>query len=118
MTKRELEIIESLKEINITRSETRILLYLFKNDKSLAIDIEKGSDLRQPELSSAAKSLLERGWIKSKTVESTGKGRPRLKYSLAMPKNDIFKAINKLFVTRTHLLENDMKVFDDLMKEV
>jgi len=118
MTEKELEIIKSFKELNISRSETRTLLYLFKNNEGLAIDIERGSELRQPELSSAAKSLLERGWIKSTTVESTGKGRPRLKYSLAMPKNNIFKALNKLFLNKIHSLENDMKVFNDLMKGI
>lgn len=117
MTK-ELEIIKSLKALDISKSETKTLLYLFKNDAGLAIDIERGAILRQPELSAAAKILLGRGWIKSTTVKSRGKGRPRVKYSLAMSKNDIFKAINKLFMDKTKSLENDINVFNDLVKGI
>lgn len=118
MTEKELEIIKSLRELNISRSETRTLLFLFKNNEGLAKNIERGSDLRQPELSNAAKSLLERGWIKSITVKSEGKGRPQIKYSLAKPKSDIVKAIGKLFMDKIHSLEADMKDFNELMKEV
>lgn len=113
----EAKIIEKLSEIDIGRAEAKILFYLFKNNSGFARVIERDVDLRQPEVSAGTKSLLGRGWIKSKAIVANSRGRPQNKYSLAKSKNEIVKEINTFFTDKIHLLEEDIKLLNEL-KEV
>lgn len=112
LSKKDLEAIDALKQVGVSKNEGKILGYLFKVDDALARDIERGVDLRQPEVSTASKTLLERNLIKGTNMKSEGKGRPLIKYSLARSKGDTVKSINKLFSDRVHKLENDMEMFN------
>lgn len=117
LSKKDLEAIDVLKQVGISKNEGKILGYLFKVDNALARDIERAVDLRQPEVSAASKILLERNLIKGTNIKSEGKGRPLIKYSLARSRGDTVKSINKLFSDRIHMLENDMKKFNTLFGE-
>lgn len=68
-------------------------------------------------MSVASKTLLERNLIKREDIESEGRGRPLIKYSLAMSKGDLVKAINKLFLSRIQTIENDMERFNTVFGE-
>jgi predicted transcriptional regulator len=45
-------------------------------------EIEMGSDLRQPEVSIAMRTLRDNQWIEEKEIKREGKGRPMKVYSL------------------------------------
>lgn len=117
MSEKESKIIEKLMQVDINKNEAKVLFYLFKVNESFARDVEKGADLRQPEVSNSTKKLLERGWIKSISIKSSGKGRPQYKYSLTMKKSDICKAINKIFMDKIHSLEKNMNDINQLLGE-
>lgn len=117
LSKKDIEAIGALKQVSIPKNEGRILGYLFKVDDAFARDIERAVDLRQPEVSTASKTLLERNLIKGTNMKSKGKGRPLIKYSLARSKGDTVKSINKLFSDRIHMLENDMERFNTVFGE-
>ena len=117
LSKEDLEAINTLKQIDISKNEGKVLAYLFKVDEAFAKDIERAVDLRQPELSTASKALLERNLIKGTNVKSQGKGRPLIKYSLARSKGDTVKSINKLFSDRIHMIESDMEKFNTVFGE-
>lgn len=102
----------------MSKCEVTALFYLFKNSSGFAREIERGADLRQPEVSNATKLLIGRGWVKVATVCLKGKGRPQNKYSLIMSKKDIVKSINKLFVDKIRLLEDDRKTFNELIGNI
>lgn len=112
----EAKIIEKLVQVGMSKCEVKILFYLFKNSSGFAREIERDADLRQPEVSGATKLLIGRGWIKVTPVRSEGKGRPQNKYSLVKSKKDIAKAINKHFADKICSLEEDRKLFNELMK--
>ena len=112
LSKKDIEAIDTLKQVGIPKNEGKILGYLFKVDDAFARDIERAVNLRQPEVSAAAKTLLERNLIKGTNIKSEGKGRPLIKYSLARSKGDTVKSINKLFSDGIHKLENDMEKFN------
>lgn len=117
LSEKELEAIEKLSLVDVSRIEANILFHLLKAEKSLARDIEKAADLRQPEVSGGVKKLIGRGWVSHTIVKSKGKGRPQLMYSLAMPESDIMKAINKLFSEKIQSLEKDREELNNLLRE-
>ena len=117
MSKKEQDVIDVLKQVDIPKNEAKFLFYLFNNDKVFSRDIEIGADLRQPEVSNAATWLSDKKLIKFAPIKKTGgKGRPLFKYSLTKPNDEIVKTIDNMFTDRIHLLESDMKKFDTLFK--
>jgi len=117
LSKKDLEAIDALKQVGISKNEGKILGYLFKVDNAFARDIERSVDLRQPEVSAASKILLERNLIKGINMKSEGKGRPLIKYSLARSKGNTIKSVNKLFSDRIQMIKNDMEKFNTLFGE-
>jgi predicted transcriptional regulator len=58
-------------------------------DEATSRDIEKGSGLRQPEVSIAMRTLREKGWIAERDVKGSGKGRPTRLYRLVISIDEI-----------------------------
>ena len=115
MSKKEQDVIDVLKQIDIPKNEAKVLYYLFNNDEVYSRDIEIGADLRQPEVSNAASWLSNKKLIKFAPVKKTGgKGRPLFKYSLSKPNNETLKTIDSMFISRIHLLESNMERFNKL----
>lgn len=117
MSKKKQKVVEVLKQVGIPKNEAKFLFYLFNEGNVFSRDIEIGADLRQPEVSNAARWLANKKLVKFAPIEKTGgKGRPLFKYSLTKPNNEIVKTINDMFIVRIHLLESDMKKFNTLFK--
>jgi predicted transcriptional regulator len=83
------ELVEALEAVGIRRNVATIIVYLKDLDEATSRDIEKGSGLRQPEVSIAMRTLREKGWIGERDVKGTGKGRPMKFYKLAASVDDI-----------------------------
>ena len=117
LSKSELEAVERLLVVDVSKTEAKVLLHLIKSKESLARNIEKATDLRQPEVSSAVRKLIGRGWVTHRDIKSEGKGRPQQMYSLVMSKADITKAINKLFYEKIQSLEKERDEVNNMLKE-
>jgi predicted transcriptional regulator len=83
------ELVEALEAVGIGRNVATIIVYLKDLDEATSRDIEKGSWLRQPEVSIAMRTLREKGWIGERDVKGTGKGRPMKFYKLTASIDDI-----------------------------
>jgi predicted transcriptional regulator len=68
--------------LGISRNEARTLTYLLNVDEATSSELEKGTGLRQPEISIAVKQLKEWEWIKEREKKKPGKGRPYNIFSL------------------------------------
>ena len=60
----------------------KTLIYISQFDECKISDIEKGTKLRQPEVSIAMQELRKRGWVKKRDLKEKGKGRPVHIYSI------------------------------------
>jgi predicted transcriptional regulator len=60
-------------------------------DEASSREIEMGSDLRQPEVSIAMRTLRDNNWIEEKEIKREGKGRPMKVYSLKAGIEDVIK---------------------------
>ena len=82
-------------DIGTKRNVAKVLVFLINVKEATSRAIERGIDLRQPEVSLAIKYMAGQGWVTSKEIPSDKKGRPNKKYTLAIPVKDIMAAIEK-----------------------
>ena len=81
--------------IGIRKNVATVLVFLINVPEATSRAIERGTGLRQPEVSIAIKYLAEQGWIKSQEIPSERKGRPNRKYSLGIPVKEIMATLEK-----------------------
>lgn len=89
------EIADALMSLGMSRPIARILSYLKLVDEATTMDIERGTGLRQPEVSIATKELKERDWINEREEKKPGKGRPYRIHSLKVGFNEIIAQLEK-----------------------
>jgi len=96
LSEKEKKVIGLLTELGMPRPPAKIITFLSinKNNTVDSMAIEQNLQLRQPEVSTAMKSMRKNGWVKKRDEKNVkGKGRPRHFYSLKKP----FRAIIKEF---------------------
>jgi len=89
LDERDHDTIEALRTVGVKRNVATIIVYLKDLGEVAARDIEKGSGLRQPEVSIAMRTLREKGWIAERDIKNEGRGRPMKLYKLTVPIDDI-----------------------------
>jgi predicted transcriptional regulator len=94
-TEKEEEFVNLLIEIGTKQTIAKALVFLANVREATSRDIERGTDLRQPEVSIAIKYLDGQGWIKCWKNPSDKKGRPVWNYALAVPVLEIMTSIEK-----------------------
>ena len=92
-TEKEEEIAGLLIGIGIPRTVAKVLVFLGNTPEATSRDIERGADLRQPEVSIAMKYLHERGWIVTSLFKTESIGRPQNVIRLSRPITDIISQI-------------------------
>jgi predicted transcriptional regulator len=102
------ELAEILKNSGLSRPVVRTLAYLQKVDTARSIDLERGTGLRQPEVSIAMRELKPLDWIEENEEKKPDKGRPNKVYSLKVRFKDII----------AHLEKEQKKEIDDGMASI
>ena len=80
--KQEHEIIELFSELGMPKNMAKTLLYISQVDQCRSVDIEKQTNLLQPQVSVAIQELRKRGWVEKQDMKKKGKGRPVHHYKL------------------------------------
>ncbi len=88
-------IADELISLGIIRPVARTLSYLLHANEATSIELERGTGLRQPEISIAMRELKQRGWISEREEKKPGKGRPYKIYSLKVDFDEIIARIEK-----------------------
>jgi predicted transcriptional regulator len=94
-TEKETEFVNLLIDIGTRKNVAQVLVFLANVPEATSRDIERGTDLRQPEVSLAMHYLIGQDWIKIRENKTEGKGRPVKVYSLSKPIDKIMNAIEK-----------------------
>lgn len=87
------EIMGLMGSLGLTRNISNIVILLSKIGEASSRDIEDFIDLRQSEVSLATQSLRDRGWVKTRAIKQTGKGRPTQLYKLRFSLRRIIKDV-------------------------
>lgn len=94
-TEKEEEFTSLLMGLGLKRNVAKVLVYLANTRESTSRDIERGTDLRQPEVSIAMRYLTACAWVKARESKAESKGRPVKIYELARPIGEIMDSIEK-----------------------
>jgi predicted transcriptional regulator len=92
-TDKEAEFVDLLIGIGVSRTVAKVLVFLANTPEASSRDIERGADLRQPEVSIAMQHLKERGWITTRLVRTESIGRPQNIIRLSRPIAEIIDCI-------------------------
>jgi predicted transcriptional regulator len=92
-TEKEEEFTNLLIESGTKKNIAKVLVFLVKTPEATSRVIERGTDLRQPEVSLAMRYLMDQRWIRSHESSVERKGRPMKIYELAKPINEIIDCI-------------------------
>jgi predicted transcriptional regulator len=93
------EFANLLIKIGTKKNIAKVLVFLARTPEATSHAIERGTGLRQPEVSLAMGYLMDQGWIRSRECKGDHKGRPMKMYTLAKPITEILDYI-----------ENEMKI--------
>jgi len=83
------EFVDILRKLGIPRNVATMVTYLDSVSEATSREIEMGSDLRQPEVSLAMRTLRENNWVREEELRKEGKGRPMKVYRLNVSLADI-----------------------------
>ena len=95
-TEKEQEFADLLINVGISRNTANVLVFLANAPAATSRDIERGTDLRQPEVSLAMRFLSQKDWITmSDQKKGNRSGRPNKVYKLRIPIKKIMDSIEK-----------------------
>ena len=109
------EFSDLLTEIGLKRNVAKVLVYLASSPEATSRDIERGTDLRQPEVSIAMRTLKESGWIQSRESKAESKGRPVKIYSLSKQINEIMDTIEE---NKRKEVENQLRLIREVREHL
>lgn len=92
-TAEEEEFANLLIKTGTKKNIAKVLVFLAKTPEATSHTIERGTGLRQPEVSLAMGYLMDQGWISSRECKGDHKGRPVKMYTLATSLNEILDSI-------------------------
>jgi predicted transcriptional regulator len=102
-TEKEEEFANLLIEIGMKKNSAKVLVFLANITEATSRVIERGTDLRQSEVSIAIRFLDEQSWISSRVSKEESRGRRVRIYKLAKPIHEIVAFIenkNKIEVSK------------------
>ncbi len=100
--------VQLFSDLGMPKNLAKTLLYVYQVDECRSADIERGADLRQPEVSVSMQELQRRGWIKKRDLKKKGKGRPTHIYKPTTHLSEISKAFELEKLKEVETVKNDI----------
>jgi predicted transcriptional regulator len=110
------EIIDLLVSMGLSRKAATTLTFLSHKEETDARQIERNTELRQPEVSTAIKELYTLGWIEKRDMKGKGRGRPIHFYRLNVPLDIAIKTIVDGKKTEIEQIEVNIKRLKELTR--
>ena len=103
--------VEIFNDLGMPRNLAKTLMFISQVEECRSAEVERGADLRQPEVSISMQELRRRGWAKKRDLKKEGKGRPVHIYKLTKKLPEI---LNKFEEEKMKKVENIRKDLTDL----
>jgi len=115
LDKEDEEIIRLFTEIGMPRYLSKALMYVSQVDECSSTDVERGTNLRQPEVSIAMQELRRRGWVKKRDLKRKGKGRPVHMYTSTIGLSEVLKTIEQETMKELEETKNDIAELKNIL---
>lgn len=110
MSEKEYEIVELLRKLDMNRTVALTLACLSCGEEITSREIEKNSNLRQPEVSIAMRYLKDNNWVDIREEKKNqGKGRPVKLYRLVTPLEQIVHNIEQEILLESRYVLNNIE---------
>lgn len=114
LEERDKQFIEILLGLGVRRQEATLIVWMNGAGDVSSRDIEKGTGIRQSDVSKVLKAMLEIGWVDNLGTSSSAKGRPRKIYSLSASLNDIVSYYEMEKLRETTLAKDSIQRLKEL----
>jgi len=101
--------------IGMKKNSAKVLVFLASMSEATSREIERGLDMRQPEVSVAMKYLMDQDWIRHRKSTPEKKGRAVRIYELAKPMTVIINSIEK---EKKNNANNQLNIFRKLREDL
>ena len=91
LDEKDLEFIDALRSLTVPRNVAELITYLANVTEASSRKIGLGTNMRQPEVSIAMRTLRNNNWVEEREIKGDGKGRPMKIYTLSVPIEKIIK---------------------------
>jgi predicted transcriptional regulator len=115
LDKEDEEIIRLFTEIGMPKFLSKALMYISQVDECSSTDVERGTNLRQPEVSLAMQELRRRGWVKKRDLKRKGKGRPVHIYTSTIGLSEILKTIEQEKMKELEVAKNGIEELKNIL---
>jgi len=116
LDKEEEKIVRLFTELGMPGNLSKTLMYLCQVDECRSADVERGADLRQPEVSVAMQELRKRGWVKKRDLKKKGKGRPVHIYEATMDLSKVWKSLEQEKLKEIECVKSDLSKLENIIK--
>ncbi len=110
------KVVQLFAELGMTKNVAKTLMYISQFDECKCADVERGADLRQPEVSIAMQEIRQRGWVEKRNLNKKGKGRPAHIYKPTTNLSEIIKDFEKEKLKEVETIKNDLSELKNLIK--
>jgi len=108
LDKEDEEIIRLFTEVGMPKYLSKALMYISQVDECSSADIERGTNMRQPEVCIAMQELRRRGWVQKRELKKKGKGRPVHIYKPTVELSEVVKTIEQEKLKELADVKNDI----------
>ena len=91
LDEKDLEIIETLRSLKVPKNVATLITYLANINEANSWEIEIATGMRQPEASTAMRTLRQNNWATEREVQTERKGLPMRIYKLSTSIEKIIK---------------------------
>jgi predicted transcriptional regulator len=116
LDKQDEEIVNLFTQLGMPRNLAKTLTYVSQVEECRSSDVEKGANLRQPEVSVAMRELRRKKWVKKREIKKKGKGRPIHFYKSTMTLYEIWKAFEKEKLKEVESIKRDISRLRDIIE--
>ncbi len=111
----ERKAIQLFVHLGMPKNLATTLLYVSQIDECRCSDVERSTDMRQPEVCLAMQELRRRGWVKKQNQKKEGKGRPILIYKPTTHLSEILKIFEQEKLQEVESFKNNILLLKDVI---
>jgi len=108
LDEKEDKAVQIFTELGMSKNMAKTLLYISQVPECKSADIEKCTNMRQPEVSNTMMELREKGWVKKRDLKKEGKGRPVHIYEPTMDLSKILNVFEQEKLKEVKTIEKDI----------
>ena len=110
------KVVQIFTDLGMPKNLAKTLLYISQVDECRSADVERGANLRQPEVSVAMQELRKRGWATKRDLKKKGKGRPVHVYKLTAPLSRVIKELEEEKMEEVNNIKENLEELKGLLE--